>query len=389
MTPRSSGSSPSSKDWITWPTVQSAFRTLCGVDERAATTSRSLSIAALDKIIPRKSSGDMRFRRFLACNVGFNCTYDEVTGYSQCYDGSAIDDPFEAFPSDPNNRPIGGSTNIAYMLTISKCPEDVTALTNPTIENNIYYDTYAICRHSVCGISTSSEELIFGAPPDTVYDYTMYAAVHPDATVCPAPNGAQIDMVTTLMDLGYYPKVWETPVVPTSVADDYLRTNLPNDVGFEDLVKLHAFRLTQHPLVVLVEPTTFFMQPVDELYNGLLADNGIAAYAKRLENNLIDMGSMVIKPSLTEFEAVVDAFVSTPYTAENGWAGTGIGAGGPGSGGMGAQGFLTYYFEGGPSPPGHISSDKCVYANDMSAGCSTKTIEQVKIATISTTCPPA
>ena len=131
------------------------------------------------------------------------------------------------------------------------------------------------------------------------------------------------------------------------------------------------------------------MQPVDELYNSLLADNGIAAYAKRLENNLIDMGSMVIKPSLTEFEAVVDAFVSTPYTAENGWAGTGIGAGGPGSGGMGAQGFLTYYFEGGPSPPGHISSDKCVYANDMSAGCSTKTIEQVKIATISTTCPPA
>ena len=77
MTPRSSRSSPSSssssssssKDWITWPTVQSAFRTLCGVDERAATTSRSLSIAALDKILPRKSSGDMRFRRFLACNV--------------------------------------------------------------------------------------------------------------------------------------------------------------------------------------------------------------------------------------------------------------------------------------------------------------------------------
>ena len=72
MTPRPSRSSPSSsssKDWITWPTVQSAFRTLCGVDERAATTSRSLSIAALDKILPRKSSGDMRFRRFLACNV--------------------------------------------------------------------------------------------------------------------------------------------------------------------------------------------------------------------------------------------------------------------------------------------------------------------------------
>ena len=116
---------------------------------------------------------------FMHDNSGFNCTYDEVTGYSQCYDGSDIDDPYEAFPSDPNNRPVGGSTNIAYMLTISKCPEDVTSLTNPTIDNNIYYDTYAICRHAICGISTSSEELILGAPPNTKYDYTMYAAIHP------------------------------------------------------------------------------------------------------------------------------------------------------------------------------------------------------------------
>ena len=67
----SSGSSSSSKDWITWPAVQNAFRKLCGVDERTASFSRSLSIAALDNIIPQylKSSGDKRFHRFLACNV--------------------------------------------------------------------------------------------------------------------------------------------------------------------------------------------------------------------------------------------------------------------------------------------------------------------------------
>lgn len=66
-----SGSSSSSKDWITWPAVQDAFRKLCGVDERTASFSRSLSIAALDNIIPQylKSSGDKRFHRFLACNV--------------------------------------------------------------------------------------------------------------------------------------------------------------------------------------------------------------------------------------------------------------------------------------------------------------------------------
>ena len=69
--PSSGSSSSSSKDWITWPTVQNAFRKLCGVDERTASFSRSLSIAALDNIIPQylKSSGDKRFHRFLACNV--------------------------------------------------------------------------------------------------------------------------------------------------------------------------------------------------------------------------------------------------------------------------------------------------------------------------------
>ena len=53
----------------------------------------------------------VRVASFMQYVSGFNCTYDEVTGYSQCYDGSAIDDPYEAFPSDPNNRPVGAQTS--------------------------------------------------------------------------------------------------------------------------------------------------------------------------------------------------------------------------------------------------------------------------------------
>ena len=45
--PSSGSSSSSSNDWVTWPSVQHAFRTLCSVDERTASFSRSLSIARI------------------------------------------------------------------------------------------------------------------------------------------------------------------------------------------------------------------------------------------------------------------------------------------------------------------------------------------------------
>ena len=72
-------------EWPTWGPVQNTFRRLCTQDDpRTATYRRSLSLETVDKLIPGfvteyMSNGekDNRFSRFLACNVGFNCTYGE------------------------------------------------------------------------------------------------------------------------------------------------------------------------------------------------------------------------------------------------------------------------------------------------------------------------
>ena len=48
-------------------------------------------------------------------------------------------------------------------------------------------------------------------------------------------------------------------------ADPYVKDNLASDVGFQDLVTLHSYRLTNHPLVVMVDPSTMFLQPIDEV----------------------------------------------------------------------------------------------------------------------------
>ena len=169
--------------------------------------------------------------------------------------------------------------------------------------------------------------------------------------------------------------------------DGYVKDNLAADIGYEDLVRLHAYRLDKHPLVVLVEPTTMFLEPIDEVFDALLADpNKKASYVKNTDN-LIDMGSMIIKPSQTEYHAIKDTFINTPYTAETGWGGSGIGSGGPGSHAMGSQGILTYYYEGSP----YVTElDKCTYGNDMSSACRTKNIGEVKVAKIGEAdCPPA
>ena len=195
-------------------------------------------------------------------------------------------------------------------------------------------------------------------------------------------------MVAILKDLGYHVKIYDEAVKEVEMNPRYVKDNLAADVGIEDLVRLHAYRLNKHPLVMLVEPTTMILEPIDEVFDTLLADdNKKASYVKN-SDNLIDMGSLIIKPSQTEYLAIKDTFINTAYTDANGWGGSGIGAGGPGSGGMGSQGILTYYYEGSPADVTEL--DKCVYGNDMSAACRTKNINEVKVAKIGETdCPPA
>jgi hypothetical protein len=276
-------------------------------------------------------------------------------------------------------------------MTISTCPDDVNAVGDPLVDNRIYYDAYAVARHSICGITTQSEELINGLPPSTKYDYTMYAILHPDAVVCTSSNGDQIDMVAVLKDLGYHVKIYDEAVKEVEMtADPYVRDNIAADVGLQDLVRLHAYRLTKHPAVILVEPDTLFLEPIDEAFDALLADDSIEASYVKSADGLVDTGSMIIKPSETTFTDIKDTFINTPYTAANGWGGSGIGAGGPGSGGMGSKGFLTYYYEGAPTPTPSTELDKCTYGNDMSAACRTKNIGEVKVAKIGeANCPPS
>jgi hypothetical protein len=95
------------------------------------------------------------------------------------------------------------------------------------------------------------------------YDYQMYAIYHPEALKC----------AKTLESLGYKLVERNTPVAVKDIQGDYLRSKIENNgcCGEKELVKLEAYTLTQHPAVVHLDLDTLILQPLDGLFDWMLA----------------------------------------------------------------------------------------------------------------------
>lgn len=201
-------------EWPTWGSTQRAFRRLCVHDARTSTDLRSLSLGTAEYVMAGFLSNDAtRIKRFLSCNVGFNCTFDEDSGYENCYGGEYIDQTnvYNTFPK--KQQPKVTPDKVAYVAVIDECPTPVDDPSNPTIDNKNYYDAFSITKSMICNVTTQSEERVAGAgrrlavgdgATPSKYDYTMYAIIHPSVVACPAPDGSIIDMPSVLMDLGYW-----------------------------------------------------------------------------------------------------------------------------------------------------------------------------------------
>lgn len=95
------------------------------------------------------------------------------------------------------------------------------------------------------------------------YDYQMYAIYHPEALKC----------AKTLESLGYKLVERNTPVAVKDIQGDYLRSKIEANgcCGEKELIKLEAYTLTQHPAVVHLDLDTLILQPLDGLFDWMLA----------------------------------------------------------------------------------------------------------------------
>lgn len=97
------------------------------------------------------------------------------------------------------------------------------------------------------------------------YDYKMYAIYHPDGESCATP----------LQDLGYELLRRETPVAVKDIQGEYLRTRIEKNgcCGEKELVKLEAYTLIQHPIVVHLDLDTLVLRPLDSLFDWMLLED--------------------------------------------------------------------------------------------------------------------
>lgn len=98
------------------------------------------------------------------------------------------------------------------------------------------------------------------------YDYKMYAIYHPDGEKC----------AKTLEALGYTLVRRDTPVAVADIKGDFLRERIHKNgcCGEKELIKLEAYTLTDHPIVVHMDLDTLVLKPMDSLFDWMLVEDG-------------------------------------------------------------------------------------------------------------------
>ena len=94
------------------------------------------------------------------------------------------------------------------------------------------------------------------------YNYKMYAIYHPKAKTC----------AKTLEALGYELLERNTFVKVADIEGDFLRTNIEKNgcCGEKELIKLEAYTLIQHPIVVHLDLDVLVLKPLDNLFDVML-----------------------------------------------------------------------------------------------------------------------
>ena len=200
-----------------------------------------------------------------------------------------------------------------------------------------------------------------------------HALVHPMATECPieGSHGETYDRVKLLQSENYKVEILGQPIttVDLEVTNPYIVENIENDVGIRDSTKLQIWTLTTHPCVVLMDYNTVLQQPLDEDIDLLLADEALKGFyieSPPDENTGgagVDTGFMIIKPSIAEFNTIVDGYINTPFNPKTGWNGEGHHNF---KGGMGISGYLSYHFA---KDHGYVKLDRCIYAHTADEDC--------------------
>jgi len=167
----------------------------------------------------------------------------------------------------------------------------------------------------------------------------------------------------SLKRLGFTVLQRDFPVKVEEIQGEYLRKTIASDgcCGEKELLKLHAFTLTDFYRVVAVDLDVIFLRNLDPLLAMdteivFTVDIGMAIAKAHLPP--VQGGLFVIKPSQEAFDALVGIVRKGDYFEETGWGGLYIGWN---YGGKTIQGLYQYYYGKIARPELSYEADRCVY----------------------------
>ena len=245
---------------------------------------------------------------------------------------------------------------IAYVVSLIKCP-DSTHTTG-------FLDATLVLRHSIDLMSYENKE------SKSKYSYKMYVIVHKNCEKF-APIFEQI---------GIEAMIRESPVNKNDIQNKDYRDNVDKEFccGSAEFIKLYAYTMIQHPIVVHLDMDMILLKPLDDLFDAMLfpadsserrsaisrldlewpdydkiPDKIDAFFTKDYTSSWpwkieapVQAGFLVLRPSIDAFEEYKKIILVGNYTLGNnntsGWEGMGYGGW---IGGKAMQGILPYFYD--------------------------------------------
>jgi hypothetical protein len=275
-----------------------------------------------------------------------------------------IDNPQKGSEKEPQiavTTSNSNTTKIGFAVTITNCGTVTGDMPFPISEGAAVL-SYSIRRASIHGNQGGR------------YDYELYAIYHPDAEPC----------AETLRDLGYTLLKRDTPVQVHEIQGDFLREKIAKNgcCGERELIKLEAYTLTQHAVMVILDLDALILHPMDAIFDLMLQhtspptdhiqwkeeplpsdismiytiDYAMVSPSRKIKP--VQGGFVVMRPNQTVYEEFRDIVRKGDYRDRGGWGGKS----GKFWGSMTFQGLLPYYYK--ILHPGRaVELNRCIYNN--------------------------
>lgn len=246
---------------------------------------------------------------------------------------------------------------VAYAISIVKCSDMQTTSAG-------LIDAAIVLKHSVHLTSVHNPD------SGSRYSYKMYAITHTNAVKC----------ARRLEPFGFELIIRDSPVRQDQIKGEFLRKNIHKEYccGADEFIKLYAYTIHDHPIVVHTDIDFAFMQPMDELFDAMMFDyespEGIDAREKISADHGVESSSMpsdiqafitkdwhqvipgrkaafqagfmVAKPNQDVFNKYIEVILEGDYVQgyghDNGWGGKGYGVV---VGSMAMQGIGAYFYD--------------------------------------------